>query len=64
MGVTLFGHNADAYQNVQKMFQTVDRCCIVHATGTGKSFIGFTLCADHPAENILWLSPSDYIVRT
>lgn len=36
----------------------------MHPTGTGKSFIGFKLCEDHPDSLVCWLSPSEYIFQT
>lgn len=40
------------------------KVAIVHPTGTGKSFIAFKLCEDHPDKTICWLSPSEYIFST
>ena len=30
------------------MLSDTGKAAIIHPTGTGKSFIGFQLCADHP----------------
>ena len=46
------------------MLSETGKACVIHPTGTGKSFIGFQLCADHPEAKVLWLSPSEYIFRT
>ena len=46
------------------MFEYEDKVAVVHPTGTGKSFIGFQLCMDHPLSKICWLSPSEYIFNT
>lgn len=46
------------------MFEYEDKVAVVHPTGTGKSFIGFQLCVDHPLTKICWLSPSEYIFNT
>ncbi|MCD7883551.1 MAG: Helicase associated domain protein [Lachnospiraceae bacterium] len=62
--VVLFDHNQSAYDAAVDMMKQTGKAAIVHPTGTGKSFIGFRLCADHPEENILWLSPSEYIFKT
>ena len=40
------------------------RGCVIHPTGTGKSFIGFRYCEDHLQQTVLWLSPSEYIFIT
>ena len=48
MAVTLFSHNEKAYRNALKMLSEKGKAAIVHPTGTGKSFIGFKLCEEHP----------------
>ncbi|MCD7885010.1 MAG: Helicase associated domain protein [Lachnospiraceae bacterium] len=62
--VVLFDHNQSAYDAAVGLMKQTGKAAIIHPTGTGKSFIGFRLCADHPEENILWLSPSEYIFKT
>ncbi|MCD8397019.1 MAG: Helicase associated domain protein [Lachnospiraceae bacterium] len=62
--VVLFDHNQSAYDAAVDMMKQTGKAAIIHPTGTGKSFIGFRLCADHPDERILWLSPSEYIFKT
>ncbi|MCD7745796.1 MAG: Helicase associated domain protein [Lachnospiraceae bacterium] len=62
--VVLFDHNQSAYDAAVDMMKQTGKAAIIHPTGTGKSFIGFRLCADHPEANILWLSPSEYIFKT
>lgn len=64
MGITLFEHNRTAYQAVMEMIEETGKAAVIHPTGTGKSFIGFQLCADHPEQTVCWLSPSEYIFRT
>ena len=46
------------------MLAETGKACVIHPTGTGKSFIGFQYAAEHPEERILWLAPSAYIYRT
>ena len=60
----LFAHNRAAYDAAAKLLASVGKAAVIHPTGTGKSFIAFQLVADHPGENILWLSPSEYIFAT
>ena len=48
MGVSLFRHNEEAFQAAAAMLQTEGKAAIIHPTGTGKSFIGFRLCEEHP----------------
>ena len=64
MAIALFEHNARAYNAAVSMLSETGKACVVHPTGTGKSFIGFKLCEDHPGARICWLSPSEYIFKT
>ena len=60
----MFSHNQIAYDAVTDMLAETGKACVVHPTGTGKSFIGFKYCEDHPEQSVLWLSPSEYIFKT
>lgn len=60
----LFLHNRTGYEAVVSAFQRSQRAAVVHPTGTGKSFIGFQLCADNASSCVCWLSPSEYIFKT
>ena len=62
--IELFKHNQEAYESAVAMLDAVGKACIIHPTGTGKSFIGFKLCEDNPDKTVLWLSPSEYIFKT
>ena len=64
MAVKLFEHNLEAYNAAKTMLDETGKAFIVHPTGTGKSFIGFRLAEDNPDKHILWLTPSEYIVKT
>lgn len=64
MAISLFRHNAEAYEAVLLMLAESDKAAVVHPTGTGKSFIGFKLCEDNPGKTICWASPSEYIFKT
>lgn len=46
------------------MLRETGKAAVIHPTGTGKSFIGFKLCEDHPDRRVCRLSPSEYIFRT
>lgn len=46
------------------MLAETGKAAVVHPTGTGKSFIGFKLCEDHPDQTVCRLSTSDYIFLT
>ena len=62
--IKLYSHNQKAYDLAVNMLKDTKRAAIVHPTGTGKSFIAFKLCEDHPDKTICWLSPSEYIFST
>ena len=64
MAISLYRHNQDAYEAAVLMLSTAGKAAVIHPTGTGKSFIGFKLCEDHPDKSVLWLSPSRYIFET
>lgn len=62
--IDLFEHNKVAYDSAVAMLAKCGKAAIVHPTGTGKSFVGFRLCEDHPDQIVCWLSPSEYIFKT
>ena len=62
--IRLYSHNKKAYDLAVTMLEDTKKVAIVHPTGTGKSFIAFKLCEDHPDKTICWLSPSEYIFST
>lgn len=64
MDLKLFEHNKQAYMAAVKLMEETGRAAVIHPTGTGKSYIGFQLAADHPDKKLLWLSPSAYICQT
>ncbi len=62
--IKLYSHNQKAYDLAVTMLKDTKKAAVVHPTGTGKSFIAFKLCEDHPDKTICWLSPSEYIFST
>ncbi|MGN0181063.1 MAG: Helicase associated domain protein [Candidatus Ornithomonoglobus sp.] len=64
MALKLFEHNLEAYDAAVRMLDTTGKAAVIHPTGTGKSFIGFKLAEDNPNKHIIWLTPSEYIVKT
>ena len=54
--LNLHKHNKVAYEKVKKSFQVNNRCCVIHPTGTGKSFISLALISDHLGDNILYVT--------
>lgn len=63
MGIQLYKHNMDAYRNVLRVLNEEGKACVIHPTGTGKSYIAFKLIEDHPFHRFVWFGPSDYIYR-
>ena len=64
MGITLYEHNQTAYASALSMLTETGRAAVIHPTGTGKSFIGLKLAAEHPGSPVFWLSPSEHIFAT
>lgn len=61
MAIELYPHNLDAYRRAESLLIQTGKAAVIHPTGTGKSFIAFRLCEEHPQCRVLWLSPSEYI---
>ncbi len=63
--IELYKHNLEAYLKVKEMFQEERKACIIHATGTGKSFVALKLIEDRILENpdskIVYFTPSNGI---
>lgn len=58
--VKLMPHNFEAYTKVKEQFKVSDRACVVHATGTGKSYIIAATAEDY--DKVLILAPNDYVL--
>ena len=57
----LYHHNLKAYEAVKAHYEKGHRkACIVHATGTGKSYIIAALAADY--KRVLVVAPNDYVL--
>ena len=62
MAIELYKHNKKAYSNVLEHFETTNRTCVVHATGTGKSFISLKWLEDNKDKRCLFLAPTHAII--
>ena len=62
--IELFSHNKTAYEAVLEQLEETGKACVVHPTGTGKSFIAFKWVEDNRDKRFLWLSPSENIFDT
>ena len=58
MGIELYKHNKEAYSKVQKMFERNNKVAIIHATGTGKSFVSLKWLYDNRNKRCLFLAPT------
>ena len=56
MSISLFPHNQKAYEALLDVLEMEHCGCVIHPTGTDKSFIGFKYCEDHPRQR--WLNCS------
>ncbi|MBR1479211.1 MAG: DEAD/DEAH box helicase family protein [Lachnospiraceae bacterium] len=52
----LLQHNRIAYESVVEHLQHSDRTCVIHPTGTGKSYIALQLIEDNPDARILYIT--------
>ena len=60
MRTKLLSHNKTAYQKVTKAFETSNRTCVVHPTGTGKSYLIAAVSENY--KNILILGPNVFVL--
>lgn len=57
----LYSHNLKAYEAVKAHYAEGNyKACVVHATGTGKSYITMALAEDF--ERVLLVAPNDYVL--
>lgn len=55
----LYPHNIEAYEKIDSAYKSGQNVVgIVHATGTGKSFLALQLALDNKDKKITWLVPS------
>ena len=52
----LLPHNRKAYNSVVEHLKTGNRTCVIHPTGTGKSYIALQLIEDNPDARILYIT--------
>lgn len=60
MRTLLLNHNKAAYQKVVKAFETANRTCVVHPTGTGKSYLIAAVSENY--KNVLILGPNVFVL--
>ena len=57
----LYQHNKLAYRDVMESFRYNDRVCIIHPTGTGKSYIISAVCSNF--KKVLILGPNNVVLE-
>ena len=60
MRTQLLSHNKVAYQKVVKALETADRTCVVHPTGTGKSYLIAAVSESY--KHVLILGPNTFVL--
>lgn len=60
MRTILLQHNKTAYQKVMRAFETSDRTCVVHPTGTGKSYL--IAAVSESFKKVLILGPNTFVL--
>ena len=60
MRTQLYSHNKAAYQKVMRSFETADRACVVHPTGTGKSYL--IAAVSESFKKVLILGPNIFVL--
>lgn len=58
-------HNQYTMKNIEKFFETEDRCCAIQATGTGKTYLILRLLEmfNDARKRALILAPSNHIIQ-
>lgn len=60
MRTILLSHNKAAYKKVMQAFETADRTCVVHPTGTGKSYL--IAAVSESFKRVLILGPNTFVL--
>lgn len=61
--IELLQHNQETYQEIQEIFRTKNRACVVQPTGSGKSYLMLKLLEDYSDKKILIIQPQRYIIE-
>lgn len=60
MRTNLLPHNKTAYKKVMKAFETADKTCVIHPTGTGKSYLIAAVSESY--KKVLILAPNIFVL--
>ena len=60
----LYEHNLEAYKKIKSAFESGQKTIgVVHATGTGKTYLALQFAYEHQDKKIIWLVPSVSILE-
>lgn len=62
MAVELYKHNAYAYEQIEEKLKTSNRTCVIHPTGSGKSFIAIKWLYENRNKKCLFLTSQKPII--
>ena len=63
-GLELYKHNEEAYRKIDNAYQNGENVVgIVHATGTGKSYLALNLAYHHQDKKVVYIVPSNGIIE-
>ena len=62
MSIVLYKHNAYAYNQVEERLKTSNRTCVIHPTGSGKSFIAIKWLYENRDKKCLFLTSQKPII--
>lgn len=62
MAVELYRHNAYAYEQIEEKLKTSNRTCVIHPTGSGKSFIAIKWLYENRNKKCLFLTSQKPII--
>lgn len=60
--IELYPHNQQAYENILESFKISNKTCVIHPTGTGKSFIALKWLFENRNKKCLFLTSTDVII--
>lgn len=62
MSIVLYKHNAYAYNQIEERLNTSNRTCVIHPTGSGKSFIAIKWLYENRDKKCLFLTSQKPII--
>ena len=62
MNIVLYKHNLYAYNQIEERLKTSNRTCVIHPTGSGKSFIAIKWLYENRDKKCLFLTSQKPII--